>query len=181
MVHLVVLATLLHAPALADPDTDTAPPVPESDASPVDAPAVEEEACCELGAPGDLVAREGAEPSLALEHVMHGSRVAMEVPSIVGAMDASLVQAVVDKHLGLLALCYREGVRREPTLQGRVVARLMVGRDGGVSTASLQSSTLGDEQVEACVVGRLRAMRFRAPTGGGMGIVSQPLVFSPVE
>lgn len=90
-----------------------------------------------------------------------------------------LVSGVVRAHLPEIRACYEAGLRSRPDLRGRLVVRFTVEADGAVTGAEVASSTLGDGQVEACVLERVRAMQF-PPTPRGASIrVSYPFAFEP--
>lgn len=74
--------------------------------------------------------------------------------------------------------CYERGLRRDPRLTGRVVVGFEVPPSGGVSRAWIESSTLGDPAVEACVLRPFLLLRMPPPPGG-TGVVRYPLVLRP--
>jgi hypothetical protein len=96
-----------------------------------------------------------------------------------GALDKDVIAAVIKEEMGPIRGCYLTGLRRQPTLNGKVVIKFVVAADGSVAKADLKSSTMNDEGVEACVVDLFRGMAFPAPAGGGIVIVAYPFVFSP--
>ena len=98
---------------------------------------------------------------------------------ILGALDKSLIQQVVKRHLSQIQYCYERSLSSEgPSLQGKVTVKFVVAKDGSVSTANIKSSTVNNERLESCVAGRFLRMKFPAPKGGGIVIVSYPFVFS---
>ncbi len=98
---------------------------------------------------------------------------------VMGALDKSTIQRVIQRHLGAIRSCYERGLLRAgPALAGKVVIKFVVAQDGTVSSASVQSTTLSDLSTEACIIERFQRMRFPPPTGGGIVIVSYPFVFS---
>ncbi len=98
---------------------------------------------------------------------------------ILGALDRSVLDAVVRRDWSAITDCYDRELAKSPGIGGRVVVRFEIGPDGSVRAASTKSSTLGHAAVEACVVGRFLRMRFPSPAGGGAVTVSYPLTFSP--
>jgi hypothetical protein len=95
---------------------------------------------------------------------------------VLGQMDRSLVAAVVKRHRNQVRYCYERELVKEPTLEGRMVVKFVIGADGAVASASLTENTV-NEAVGECVVGRFRRMRFPEPRGGGIVIVTYPFVF----
>ncbi len=100
-------------------------------------------------------------------------------PTVSGALDRSLVEDVVKRHTNKLKYCYQRVLSKHPALTGKVVVRFTIAADGGVREASIRSTTLGNTAVEQCLVGQFRRMRFDAPRGGGVVVVSYPLIFEP--
>ncbi len=98
---------------------------------------------------------------------------------ILGALEMSLVDAVVQRHKAQIQYCYERELKSDPSLAGRVVVKFVVAKDGSVSSATTKSSTMGSPAVEGCINGRFMRMRFPEPKGGGIVIVSYPFLFSP--
>jgi len=98
---------------------------------------------------------------------------------ILGALDKSLVDAVVRRHLNQIRYCYQRELTKNPSLGGKVVVKFVIAKDGTVSSASTKSSTLANAAVEGCINGRFMRFQFPQPKGGGIVIVSYPFLFSP--
>ena len=98
---------------------------------------------------------------------------------ILGALDKSLVDAVVRRHLNQIRYCYQRELTKNPSLGGKVVVKFVIAKDGTVSSATTKSSTLGNAAVEGCINGRFMRFQFPQPKGGGIVIVSYPFLFSP--
>jgi len=98
---------------------------------------------------------------------------------ILGALDKSLVDAVVRRHLNQIRYCYQRELTKNPSLGGKVVVKFVIAKDGTVSSATTKSSTLGNAAVEGCINGRFMRFQFPEPKGGGIVIVSYPFLFSP--
>ena len=99
-------------------------------------------------------------------------------PIIVGALDASLIDAVVKRHQSQVRYCYQRALTRDPNLSGKVAVRFVIARDGTVSSAGVKSSSLGNSEVESCIADRFLVMQFPEPKGGGTVIVNYPFLFS---
>lgn len=100
-------------------------------------------------------------------------------PGVTGTLGTGEIQKVIRKALGGVRSCYELGLRRSPTLQGTVTVRMVIGRDGSVTSASVASTTLGDGETEECIVRRLEKLQFPAPQGGEPVVVSYPFAFTP--
>jgi hypothetical protein len=99
-------------------------------------------------------------------------------PIVVGRLDPALVDEVVKRNLSAIRYCYQRELQHDPTLSGKVVTKFTIARDGSVSAVGTKSSTLGNAAVERCVQNRFLRMNFPAPAGGGVVMVSYPVVFS---
>jgi TonB family protein len=99
-------------------------------------------------------------------------------PIILGALDKSLIDRVVKQHLAAIRYCYEKELAKNPKLFGKIVVKFTIAKDGTVSSASVKSSTMGNPIVEECVAERFMRMRFPAPKGGGIVVVSYPFVFN---
>jgi len=98
---------------------------------------------------------------------------------VMGSLDKTVIQKVIQRHLNQIRYCYQRELTKDPDLAGRVVIKFVVARDGTVSSATVKSSTMGNNAVETCIAGRFMRFMFPEPAGGGIVIVSYPFVFSP--
>jgi hypothetical protein len=99
-------------------------------------------------------------------------------PIVVGALDRSLVDAVIKRHMNQIRHCYQRELTRDPSLAGKVTVNFVIARDGTVSKASTKSSTMNNRVVEGCINGRFMRFQFPPPKGGGIVLVSYPFIFS---
>ena len=99
-------------------------------------------------------------------------------PVILGALDRSLIDEVVKRHMNQIRYCYQRALTRSPDLSGKVTVKFVIGGDGSVSSAKVRRSTLHDSAVETCITNRFMRFSFPEPKGNGMVIVSYPFVFS---
>ncbi|MGC6515612.1 MAG: AgmX/PglI C-terminal domain-containing protein [Myxococcota bacterium] len=99
-------------------------------------------------------------------------------PIVMGALDKSLIDAVIKRKMAQIRYCYQRELQKDPTLNGKIVIKFTIAKDGTVSKASVKSSTVG-KGVDSCVVSRFYKMQFPEPKGGGIVIVSYPFIFSP--
>lgn len=97
-----------------------------------------------------------------------------------GRLPAEVVQREVRLHSGRYQSCYADGLRPNPSLNGRVEVRFVIGRDGSVVTAQDGGgSDLPDLAVRQCVVKAFYGLSF--PTPGGTVKITYPLTFTPAE
>ncbi len=100
-------------------------------------------------------------------------------PLVIGSVNAADIDRVIRDHIKQIRYCYQRQLQRQPDLNGKVVAKFVIAKDGSVSSASVKSDSLGNPAVGQCVVGRIQRMKFVEPMGGGIAIVSYPFLFSP--
>jgi TonB family protein len=95
----------------------------------------------------------------------------------VGELDPAVIKKVIQGNVGRFKYCYDKELHASPTLEGKVVVKLVIGPKGTVTKASIDSSSLGNKNVEACVLKTARKMKFPRPKGGSV-VVSYPFVFA---
>lgn len=67
--------------------------------------------------------------------------------------------------------------RVDSSLTGRVTVRFSVSPDGRVASSGVESSTLRDPKVGACVAAEIGKLTFPKPSGGGGVMVTFPFDF----
>ncbi len=100
-------------------------------------------------------------------------------PIILGALDKSLIDAVIKRNMNQIRYCYQRELTKNPNLGGKIVVKFVIAKDGTVSSASTKASTMGSPAVENCINGRFMRFKFPEPKGGGIVIVSYPFIFAP--
>lgn len=100
-------------------------------------------------------------------------------PIILGALDKSLIDAVIKRNMNQIRYCYQRELTKNPALGGKITVKFVIAKDGSVSSATTKSSTMGSPAVEGCINGRFMRFQFPEPKGGGIVIVSYPFIFSP--
>jgi pSer/pThr/pTyr-binding forkhead associated (FHA) protein len=100
-------------------------------------------------------------------------------PIILGALDKSLIDAVIKRHMNQIRYCYQRELTKNPNLGGKITVKFVIAKNGSVSKASTKSSTMGNRAVESCINGRFMRFKFPEPKGGGIVIVSYPFIFAP--
>ena len=97
-----------------------------------------------------------------------------------GSLDKSIIDAKVKEVLPGVKECYNQGLVTQPDLTGKVVIKIVIGKDGTVSSAESVSekTTLNSTEVVDCVAGKISKVEFPSPKGGGIVIVHYPFVFA---
>ena len=99
-------------------------------------------------------------------------------PIVLGALDKAEIDRVIKRHLAQVRYCYQRVLTKEPGVEGKLIIKFVIAKDGSVSSATVKpGSTLDHPEVGTCVTGRFMRMRFPEPSGGGIVIVSYPFVF----
>jgi hypothetical protein len=106
------------------------------------------------------------------------SRVTEGTLQVSGRLPPEVVNRILRQNHGRLRACYEAGLRTNPTLQGRITTRFVIGRDGSVAAAANGGSDLPDAGVVMCSVRALYGLSFPQPEGG-IVTVSYPVIFRP--
>jgi hypothetical protein len=71
------------------------------------------------------------------------------------------IEMVFDQNKGSIYALYSRALRRDPTLQGKLVLRLTIEPNGAVSACEIVSSELADEELLQKLVARVKMFRFQ--------------------
>ena len=72
------------------------------------------------------------------------------------------IELVFDKNKGAIFALYNRALRRDPSLEGKLVLRLTIAPNGAVTACEIVSSELGDAELERKLVARVKLFRFAA-------------------
>jgi hypothetical protein len=89
------------------------------------------------------------------------------------------IQIVFDRYKSAFYRDYNRELRRNPTLQGKMVLRLTIEPDGAVSMCQLQSTDMDAPDLVTQVLGRVRAINFGAKDGVQAVTIVYPIDFLP--
>jgi outer membrane biosynthesis protein TonB len=99
---------------------------------------------------------------------------------VMGAIDASAIEAALLAHKDEFRLCYEREINAEnPNLAGRVGTSFVIGAQGQVTQAGIASTTLNNANAEKCILTVIRRIDFPIPRGGGLVQVTYPFKFAP--
>ncbi len=70
------------------------------------------------------------------------------------------IEMVFDQNKGAIYALYSRALRRDPTLQGKLVLKLTIEPSGAVSACEVVSTELGDDELLQKLVARVRMFRF---------------------
>lgn len=101
-----------------------------------------------------------------------GSRVALRLGGdgegvVSGSMDTSAIAAAIEAHKDAFRYCYEKEVNAGlPNLAGTITTTSVIGSSGRITDAGVKTSTMGNPNVERCVLSVLRRIDFPVPQGG---------------
>ena len=72
------------------------------------------------------------------------------------------IELVFDKNKGAIFALYNRALRRDPSLEGKLVLKLTIDPNGAVSFCEIISSELNDSELERKLVQRVKLFRFEA-------------------
>ncbi len=98
-----------------------------------------------------------------------------------GSLSREVIRGVIRSHIDEVRVCYERSLALRPEIAGRVTVAFIISPSGAVSSANVATSTLGDAQVETCIVAAVRTWAFPPPEGGGIVGVNYPFVLESVE
>lgn len=90
----------------------------------------------------------------------------MEVEGLLGTLDTSDIDPVLERNMGAFERCYQDGIGKTWFIGGRVELKFRVARDGSVKQVQIAEGDLGAWPIEKCILGVARAMTFARPKGG---------------
>jgi hypothetical protein len=106
------------------------------------------------------------------------SCVDQSAPRTQGRLPPEQIQSIIRSNYDKMRDCYATGLGRDPRLTGRVTLRFVIGRDGGVSKATVFENTLPDCQVASCVRDVMKSLAFPVPEGGIVTVI-YPIMLEP--
>lgn len=97
--------------------------------------------------------------------------------TVVGGLDKDVIMRVIKRHQNEIKFCYEQELQKNPSLAGKVAVAWVIDPTGGVSEANVSESSIGNANVESCIVQRIRRWKFPEPAGGGIVNVTFPWQF----
>ena len=98
----------------------------------------------------------------------------LEHPILLGNLDKENdLRPVIEENIGFIHACFEPALHEDPEVYGRVVIKFTINRYGDVGSAKVNSTSLHNDVVEACLCSVFQQMDFPSPEGGGLVIVTQ--------
>jgi len=91
------------------------------------------------------------------------------------------IQIIFDKYKSALYRIYNRELRKNPTLQGRMVLRLTIEPDGSVSACSVDSSDMDSPEMDTNIVERVKRFNFGPKEGVPTITILFPVDFLPAN
>ena len=107
-----------------------------------------------------------------------GGGVRAGTSQISGALPPEVIHRIVRQSFDKFHACYEIGLRANPTMQGRVTVRFVIGKDGATKSANVAVTDLPDKSVATCVAREFSSLTFPPPDRGEV-TVSYPIELSP--
>jgi Ca-activated chloride channel family protein len=92
-----------------------------------------------------------------------------------GVSDQS-VQKLLKKHLHEFNRCYKNALKKQPRIKGKVVFKIMIDRTGRVLNVHLDKDDAKDKTFEHCMLKKLKELRFPALKQGKNGVITVTFV-----
>ena len=89
------------------------------------------------------------------------------------------IQIVFDKYKAALYRIYNRELRKNPTLQGKMVLRITIEPDGSVSASSVDSSDMDSPELDSKIAARVKKFNFGAKEGVPTITILYPIDFLP--
>lgn len=99
--------------------------------------------------------------------------------TVSGRLPPAVIQKVVRDAYDRLRKCYETGLAKDANLEGKLVVRFVINREGKVGEVTVaQGTTMPDKAAIECMVKEYKSLTFPPPEGGIVTVV-YPIMFSP--
>ena len=106
----------------------------------------------------------------------HTPRAVMLQPTVVGALDKSLIRGAIRRRYKQIKYCYEKELQHTDGIGGRVVISFIIGANGYVMTSGVDATSTGSSTVDQCIARVIKRIGFPAPSGGGVVKVRYPFL-----
>ncbi len=89
------------------------------------------------------------------------------------------IQIVFDRYKATLYRIYNRELRKDPTLRGKILMRISIEPDGGVSLCQMESTDLASPELVARIVERIKRFNFGPKEGVQKMTILYPIDFLP--
>lgn len=102
-------------------------------------------------------------------------------PMVLGSLDKELIRRVIRAHANEIRYCYELELAKNPGLWGKVSVNFVISPTGSVQSAKVKETTINNQNVENCIVGKIKGWKFPEPKGGGIVIVTYPFILKRTD
>ncbi|MEL6181536.1 MAG: AgmX/PglI C-terminal domain-containing protein [Myxococcota bacterium] len=95
-----------------------------------------------------------------------------------GTIDRGALASTFRRYNNGLQNCYERGLKRNPSLRGKVSLMVTISASGAVSNVNVRQNTLRDAGVISCMTSQARRWNFPKPEGGSV-TVAKTFIFAP--
>lgn len=88
------------------------------------------------------------------------------------------VRTTIKKNLKDVRTCYEDHIKNQEKSEGKIVAEWDITSSGSVSGAEIKSSTLKNESVETCLLGKILTWKFPPSPRGALAHIAYPFYFA---
>lgn len=103
-----------------------------------------------------------------------------EAPEVDGKLSETEINSVMRRQLKSLRDCYESALKRNRSLNGKIVIRFEIEESGRTTNVEFEDDSLGSPEVKECISRRAKYWRFPKPDGGSV-FVAYPIVFTPAS
>lgn len=100
---------------------------------------------------------------------------------IQGALEAGVVQKIVEERLHEIRNCYERTLLRSPDTAGSTSTHWTITSAGGTRDVESHSDTINEKSFHQCIEGRIARWKFPKPRGEGSVYVEYPFLFRPQD
>jgi Ca-activated chloride channel family protein len=112
------------------------------------------------------------------EHVVSkpiAVRIELGEISISGGFSKEVIQKTFKRGLSAMERCYQKALEKKPNVQGKATLQLTIDSSGRVTKVDLASSKLNDNNLEQCIIQKVKELIFSTPEGTEKGNVTVTL------
>lgn len=94
-----------------------------------------------------------------------------------GCLTQQVVLRVLSRANSQARYCYEKELQRNPNLAGKITTSFQIGSTGVIKSSRVAASTMGNANVEKCLLRVISRLRFPPCRGGGVADVTYPWIF----
>lgn len=132
----------------------------------------------DTGGAGGLSARNTTKVESSIQSASQAAKKKKERETGLASRSREEIEMIFDRNKGAIFALYNRALRRDPTLQGKLVLKLTIAPSGKVTDCEIVSSELADPDLERKLVQRVKLFDFGAKNVDSM-TTTKPIDFFP--